>query len=268
MIDRLATFVPSVLFAAAAVAAALDLRRRGAVSRYSVLVLIVAAVVTRVATFLEPGLCPVSGTGGGMGIVALFLALHLIFGFRPGATDQAKVLVLVLIACLLDLGGQLIEPSAPTQAPRPRERAFAELHGGFVLIAYAAFAVAGVYSLLYHILYRVMKQRRIGFWFDRLPSLSTLETKSSVSVRVGFVALTFGLVIGFFTFASFQGGVPGDPKVIFAAALWVLFAADVLSRFLLGWRGIRVMWIPLAGTLMIAVLYSLGRTDHPFWSPS
>lgn len=268
MIDPIVSFIPSVLYGLAAVFISLDLWRRATPLRYVALILISLAIITRIATFLQPALCPVAGAGGGMGILAMFLALHVVFGFRSEGKDQARALLLTLIIFGLDLGGQVVQPEGEPLRPPQVERAVGELHGGLVLLSYAALTVAGVYGLLYLILYRLMKKRRVGFLFSRLPSLDRLEKKAAVANVVGLVTLTLGLGVGVIGFSYLRGGIPyTDAKFVIALLLWLLFAFESIVRRFYGWNGIRVMWIPLFGSLLIIVLYSLSHTEHPFWSP-
>ena len=261
-------FLPTLLYVLALGAAGGDLAADRRALRVAVLVLVTAGLIARIATFLSPGLCPVSGAGGGLGMVAIFLALHVVFGFRPEGSERARVFVALFVVAALDLTGQLVGSISSEVRPERAERIWGEVHGGLMLLSYAAFLIAGVYSLLYVLLYRVMKTRRVGFWFDRLPSLQRLESKTGVAVAVGLGSLTLGLLVGLFTFASFSGGVPVDVKVLVAGLLWLLFLGFFVGRRLLRVGGIRVMWVPLVGAGVILCLYSIGGSDHPFWSPA
>lgn len=265
MLDRLIPYVPSVLFVFAAIAAWLDVQRPGRGARGAFVALTILGLLARIATIVEPGLCPVSRTGSSLALIALFLALHVAITAHQSVPVRALAM-LVLIA-LLDAASQLVGgPRAPFHPP-PRERALAEIHGGVLLLAYAAFALAAVYSLLYLVLYRLMKTKRLGVWFERMPSLSQLEGRSHWALDAGFALLCAGLLLGFYTFAMFRGGVPwSDPKFVVAMLTWALFAAEMVCRRLLRWRGIRVMWMPMAGALVLVVLYAVGGS-HPFWSP-
>ena len=260
--------LPTVFYVLALASAGADLAYDRRWIRVAVVALVTAGLIVRIATFLSPGLCPVSGAGGGLGMVAIFLALHVVFGFRPEGTERARVFVALFVVALIDLTSQLVDAGTPLAHPPRAERIWGEVHGGMMLLSYAAFLIAGVYSLLYVLLYRVMKMRRVGFWFDRLPSLQRLEARSGVAVSVGLSSLTLGLLVGLFTFASFTGGVPIDVKVGVAVVLWLLFVGFFVGRRVMHLSGIRVMWVPLLGAAVILCLYAIEGSDHPFWSPS
>lgn len=267
MIDPSVAFVPTALYGAAVAACAFDLVRPAKAARSAGLVCTVLGLLARIATFLEPGLCPVSATGSSIGIVGLFLALHLAFGFHLDGSQRAKTLVVAAIVFALDLAAKLLSPGGAPVHPPQAERALGEIHGGLVLLAYASFIIAGVYAGLYLLLYRLMKRRRLGFWFTSLPSLERLERKCSIACWIGFLALSLGLGVGIGSFAVFHGGLPfGDPKFGGALAMWVLYAGELLLRHAFGWRGVRLMWLPLLGVVVLAILYSVSSTDHPFWN--
>ncbi len=264
--DRLIVFVPSLLYLAAAGCSALDLWRRRPLARIGAGVLLAAAIVSRIATFLEPGLCPVDVAGGGLGIVSLVLALFVLLGSFAEPRNPAKTVLLLGVIGVFDVLGQIVATHKEAFHPPAKERALGELHGGIILLAYAAFVVGAVYAVLYLILYSVMKRRRLGFWFDRLPSLQQLEARAVSAEQIGLALLSIGLFLGFYSYAVFRGGVPwGDVKFVVAMGLWLWFVVALFLRKARHWHGHRVMWIPVIGLLVMAVVYSVGG-GHPFWS--
>jgi HemX protein len=266
VIDRTIVFLPSLFYACAALAAVIDLIRARTAARVAAVVLLGLALATRVATFLEPGLCPVDLAGGGLGIIALVLALAVLVSAFVERKSAAKTLVLITITAVLDLLGQLVADRTAEFTPPPHERALGELHGGIVLLAYAAFVIGAVYALLYLLQYWTMKQRRLGFWFERLPPLQQLESRATSAEYVGLALLSVGLGLGFYSYFVFRGGVPwSDVKFVVAMLLWGWAATGWYLRRVRGWHGIRVMWIPAFGLVVLAGVYSVGGA-HPFWS--
>lgn len=266
VIDPLVVGIPTVFYGLAVTCSAIDLWRSVRPLRVAALVLAGLALIARLATMLQPGLCPVTAGGSGM-VVALFLALYLIISHPYETDDRARLTLLLAITLLLDLSGHLFGAAAQPVSPPPHERALGELHGGLILLAYACFLIASLNSALYLVLYRLMKQRRLGFWFRRLPSLQHLELKSARATLIGMGALTLGLAVGLYSFAVFHGGVPYDNiKFVVAMLVWLVFGVDVVLRRGFGFCGIRVMWVPVVGMAVILLLYSVGG-GHPFWSP-
>ncbi len=269
MIEPWVSYLPTALYAAAAVAAAFDLWQGLRPLRGVVIVLTGLGVVARVAVLLEPGLCPLSTAGSGMGMVSLFLALHLCCTVRLDGSARVRAVALLGLILAFDAAGLLVSPAGRGVELPEGARALAEIHGGLILLACAAFAAGAVYSLLYVFLYRIIRRRRLGFWFTRLPSLWRLEAGSKTANSVGLLALTLGLLVGAHLLAEARGGLPlGDALVQRSLLLWLLFAAEKACRWFLHWTGIRVMWVPLAGMVVILALMLVGETGHPFGSDS
>lgn len=266
MIDRSIVYLPTLLYAAATACAAIDLIGGRRAARYFAAGLLGAALATRIATFLEPGLCPMNLAGGGLGIVALVLALTVLVSTFVEQRNAAKTLLLIGVTGFLDLLSQALASRPADFTPPPRERALGELHGGIVLLAYAAFVVAAAYATLYLVQYWTMKRRKLGFWFDRLPPLAKLESRAVSAEYVGLALLSVGLGIGFYMYFVFHGGVPWtEVKFVAAMMLWVWSAAGFFLRRVRRWHGIRLMWLPALGPLMLALAYSVAG-GHPFWS--
>lgn len=266
VIDRSIVYLPTLLYFAAAGSAAIDLVWNHRAARFLAALVLAAALATRVATFLEPGLCPMNLAGGGLGIVALVLALTVLVTTFVAERNAAKSLLLIGITGVLDLLSQVVAKRPNDFTPPPQERALGELHGGIVLLAYAAFVVAAVHASLYLVQYWTMKRRRLGFWFDRLPPLAKLESRAVSAEYVGLALLTVGLAIGFYMYFVFHGGVPWtEVKFVVAMMLWGWSATGFFLRRVLRWHGIRLMWLPALGLVMLVLVYSVAG-GHPFWS--
>ncbi|MBI4882054.1 MAG: cytochrome c biogenesis protein CcsA [Planctomycetes bacterium] len=269
MIEPWVSYLPTALYGAAAALAAFDLWQGLRPLRGAIIALVSLGLAARVGVLLEPGLCPLSTAGSGMGIVALFLALHLICAVRLDGSARVRTVALLGLILAFDAAGLLVSPAGRSIELPEREQALAEIHGGLILLACAAFAAGAVYSLLYVFLYRIIRRRRLGFWFTRLPSLWRLEAGSRTANSLGLIALTLGLCVGVYLLAATEGGLPlGDAVVQRTFLLWLLFAAEKACRWFLRWTGIRVMWVPLAGMVVILALMLAGETGHPFWSGS
>lgn len=197
----------------------------------------------------------------------MFLALHLLAAYRREGDDRVRTAVQIALILAIDSISILSLPEPEFVAPPENEKALGVIHGGLILIAYAAFFIGAVYGLLYLLLYRLMKRRKLGFWFSRLPSLERLEGRAGSATLVGMLFLTAGLGLGLYSYFVFRGGVPYDnAKFLVAAGVWLLFATEIFLRRIKGWRGVRVTWIPVMGAVVVVVLNGVSA-GHPFWSP-
>lgn len=70
------------------------------------------------------------------------------------------------------------------------------IHISFAIVSYAAFSVAFVFSLLYLILYRILKQKKFTNLWSRLPSLQQMVKWINLSTIIGIPLLLISLILG------------------------------------------------------------------------
>lgn len=70
------------------------------------------------------------------------------------------------------------------------------IHISFAIISYAAFSIAFVFSILYLILYRILKRKKINHLWSRLPSLQQMLKWINLSTLVGVPLLMISLILG------------------------------------------------------------------------
>jgi len=121
------------------------------------------------------------------------------------------------------------------------------VHIAVNVLGIVAFALAFGAAVGYVLQERMLRQKKLGGIFQRLPALDVLDTFGFRSVTIGFPMLTIGIVTG--AFWAFQVR-PDEPAVsgsqAFALVAWVLFAGVLLLRVAAGWRGRRAA----IGTIM------------------
>ncbi len=109
-----------------------------------------------------------------------------------------------------------------------------------IFMGEAALAMACGTGILYLIQEKAIKQKKRGFFYNRLPSLDLLDSTGYSCITAGFVMLTFGLITGFVYAKSIWGRFwSGDPKEIWSIVTWLVYAALLHGRLTSGWRGKR-----------------------------
>lgn len=102
-----------------------------------------------------------------------------------------------------------------------------EFHASMSMVAYGAFALAGIAGLMYLVQERQLKTHQFRSIFYDLPPLSDLFTAITRLLWLGFSLYTLGLVSGFFV---------GQPlprvQVVCAVAVWLLYAAILQGKYL------------------------------------
>jgi ABC-type transport system involved in cytochrome c biogenesis permease subunit len=162
------------------------------------------------------------------------------------------------VTLLLIVWTSMVMIFAPTSAPSPPARGplFA-LHVTLNTLAYAAFGLSFVLSLIYLIQNRVLKARRPGLTFWRFPALDVLERMSRSSVFVGLIALGLGVSFGFVWQHRLSGRFSAaDPKIIITLVIFALYIAYLWLAGKAGWRGARAARVCAFNFLLVLFSYT------------
>lgn len=148
-------------------------------------------------------------------------------------------------------------PPDHTAAVPARGVAFA-LHVTLSILAYAAFGLSCVLSLLYLAEQRLLHQHRTGSFLWRLPPLDLLDRMSQSSVLVGILSIAAGTAFGFLWVDRLTGEVwRYDPKYVVTL---VVLAAYVLYLRLArnpGWRGARASQLCVFNFAMVIFSFTV-----------
>lgn len=136
-------------------------------------------------------------------------------------------------------------------------------HVTLSVLAYAAFALAGVLSAIY-LLQDYYLRRPPGslrwrcpvIW--RFPPLDALERMSRGSVRVGLLALAVGMVLGILWQRQTRGAyLLADPKVLITLAILALYAGYLWLSRTAGGRGARASALCVLNFLLVIFSYAV-----------
>jgi ABC-type uncharacterized transport system permease subunit len=98
---------------------------------------------------------------------------------------------------------------------------------------------------------------------SRLPALDALDSTEHRLLLAGFPLQTLGAISGAAFLADLHMGTAQLLQVILAYGTWVLIAAVLLVRSLLGWHGRRTAYGTVAGAacvMLVLFLYILRGT--------
>jgi ABC-type transport system involved in cytochrome c biogenesis permease subunit len=121
------------------------------------------------------------------------------------------------------------------------------VHIVLVLAGYAALLLTAVASLFYLMQERRLKSKKANPLLEKLPPLATLDNVISVSMGLGFVLLTLGVIFAV-TWASVESGTRwiGAPQIQLSLFTWVLCLVMIFLRVSAGWRGRKAAVMALA----------------------
>lgn len=114
------------------------------------------------------------------------------------------------------------------------------VHVGTIFIGDGLFALTFLAAIMYLIQERQIKQKRLGSFYERLPSLATLDDINYYALICGFLFLTVGMVLGSM-YAQYALGAywRWDPKETWSLITWLFYATLLHQRITVGWRGRR-----------------------------
>jgi ABC-type transport system involved in cytochrome c biogenesis permease subunit len=165
-------------------------------------------------------------------LAVTYLGLEIYHQQRSVGTFVVPVILLFFLVSHLAPAGRIVETPA-------RGVAFA-FHVTLSILAYAAFGLSFVLSLIFLVEQRLLRSHKMGSVIWRLPSLDLLERMSQSGVVVGLAAIIIGTVLGFVWVDRLLGTIwYFDPKYIATLLVLVLYAAYLFLARSATWRGAR-----------------------------
>jgi cytochrome c-type biogenesis protein CcsB len=203
-----------------------------------------------------------------IGIIAALVAIR-------GGVPHVAWLATPLVALLVVIAA-LIEPA--TKIPDTLKSPFLAVHIGLALTGDAAFAVAGLVSIVFLIQERRLKPKRgssglrrarprvkaardkehstSALGLQHLPALEALDRVSSVLFKLGFPLMTLGMLSGAFYASEVWGKFwAWDPRNTVSLLVWILYAVMLYARLMIGWRGRKAALLTVVGVVVILVTF-------------
>ena len=126
------------------------------------------------------------------------------------------------------------------------------IHVGTIFIGNGIFAITFMAAIMYLIQEHQIKRKRFGSFFNRLPSLQTLDSVNHYTLIYGFPFLTLGMITGAI-YAQYALGSywRWDPKEVWSLITWLLYAILLHERLAVGWRGRRAAIMSIIAFLVL-----------------
>ncbi|UZJ42770.1 cytochrome c biogenesis protein [Prosthecochloris sp. SCSIO W1101] len=112
------------------------------------------------------------------------------------------------------------------------------------IFSFSSIAIAGLYSFLYLLLFRQIKNNKFGFLFENLPNLEVLELLIKHAVAFGFLFLTITLLAG--VIGSIQTSEIinlFDTRLIALITIWLFYGFSLFIKKLFGWDTIHMAYL-------------------------
>jgi ABC-type uncharacterized transport system permease subunit len=254
--------LPLVLYAAAGAAYAVHFARRQPQTGRVATTLLVLAVLAHTFVIgmqtMEVGHVPVANPSRAISTSVWLLALSYLY--IEITTDERAMGVFILpiavalqVIPVLDPGVENVDPVLDSP--------WFWVHVLSLLFAYASFALAAMLGLIYMLQFKEIKKKHLGYFYTRLPSLTTLDVMNLRSMTIGWVFLTLGVVVGIIWASQARVSAPddpnlqamglNDPKILIAIITWAVYAFALLSRRAMGWSVRQTAWLSAVGFVIV-----------------
>lgn len=261
--------LPLLLYFLSLVAYAIHFARRTPAAGRAATTLLVAGALAHTFAIgmqtMEAGHVPFAGTTQAISTFVWLLALAYLYTEVTTEERGLGVFILTIIVTLQILPavrGPGIEPqSAVLSHP------LFWTHVSALLGAYACFGLAAVIGITYVLQFKEIKAKHLVFFYERLPSLQTLDVMNSRTVFIGWLLLTVGLTAGALWITEAISMAPADPrvqamslsdpKISVALMTWAIYSFQLVARRAIGWRGRPAAYLAAAGFGMVLLNFVL-----------
>lgn len=131
-------------------------------------------------------------------------------------------------------------------------------HVTLSILAYAAFALSFVLSMIFLVENHLLRNRALGDLVWRLPPLELLERMSRSSVLVGLLSIAVGTVLGFIWVDRLTGQYwYYDPKYVITILVLLLYAAYLQLSRTTAWRGARASRLCIFNFVVVVLSFTV-----------
>ncbi len=191
-----------------------------------------------------------------MSMVALTLAVIYMFIEFSTKTDKTGFFILSFSAGAEILASILLLTSSGNGP------AFSGIGIGIHLFAaifsFSAITIAGLYSFLYLLLFRQIKNNEFGFLFENLPNLEVLEQLIKHAVAFGFLFLTITLLAGVIGLIQTSEVINFfETRLLALIVIWLFYGASLSIKKLFGWDTIHMAYLLIIFFVFVTILIIL-----------
>ena len=187
------------------------------------------------------------------GAVVVYLALELATRKRSFGGFAAPLIAIIAFMALL-------VPYSNTDILPALKSAWRIPHITSAILAYGAFAIAFVLALMY-LLAEWAEKNPDSFWNGKLPSAKIIDHAVYRVIAFGFLMQTVLTICGAIWAQVTWGHYwSWDPKETWALITWLIYAAYLHTRTVLGWRGRNSALVAVFG--FVAVLFTLWGVNY------
>lgn len=178
------------------------------------------------------------------------MALFLVVQASTARVRALGVFVLPVVFVLLGWAGTLRVAAGGKLAPA-LQSGWLWVHIVGATIGFAAVFMAAGLALLY-----LLRERRSGGLYDRLPAAPDLDRLGYRFVAAGFIMYGLMIVSGALWADQAKGSYWNwDPVEVWSLVSWLVYGIYLHLRITMGWRGRRLAWYAVGAFAVMIVSY-------------
>jgi cytochrome c-type biogenesis protein CcsB len=126
------------------------------------------------------------------------------------------------------------------------------VHTVMAFLGYAMFTISFGAAVMFLIQQHLLKSKKFGSLYHKLPSLEVLDDINYRCLTFGFPLLTFAIISGAIWAETAWGTYwSWDPKETWSLITWFVYAALLHGRLTTGWRGRKAAILAIVGFLVM-----------------
>lgn len=130
------------------------------------------------------------------------------------------------------------------------------LHITLAFLSYAAFSISFIFSIMYLIQSKMLKEKRWNNMFRRMPALDKLDAFTYRLIIVGFPLLLVAMILGVsWYYTQFGSVLILDAKPLVSVVLLGLYVVWLYLRTASGWSGRKLAWWNVASFGLVIINY-------------
>jgi len=195
--------------------------------------------------------------------IGVFLLVELIYAGKSPKVKALGMFVMPVSVVLQFMAWHTYK--LPQKLSQELNSYWVGMHVSFAVLGYAAMTVALAIAVAYLLQERQLKnmrKKKPGKIFRKLPSLEVSDELCHKSIAFSFTFLTLVIATGIIRAEMLPEWSQWyrDPKILMAAATWVVYGAYMLVRSTLGWRGKRANMFAIVGFAVGVITFLIGNT--------
>jgi cytochrome c-type biogenesis protein CcsB len=200
------------------------------------------------------GYTPITSIHESLSFFALCIAGFFIFLRKAYRIEILGSIFLPVLSVIV-----IVTLSFPTQIRplSPMLRSYwLPIHTSFAFLGNAIFFAGFLVSIVYLLIERGIKRKKMREISGRFPSLETLDRINYKCMSYGFPFLTLGIITGSLWAELAWGSYWNwDPKETWSLITWIVYAVLIHNRLAIGWRGRRTAYMMIAGFVSVLITF-------------